>query len=90
MELYEGVTRTRTPEAEREAVLTVLDSKTVVPADQVVMRRAGELSSDLITDGQRTNREDCIVAAKAFGEEEPVLTRKTTHFDRISGLEVVS
>jgi tRNA(fMet)-specific endonuclease VapC len=90
LELYEGVTRTQKPEKEREQVLSVLDSKAVVPADHGVMRRAGELSGELITDGQQIDREDCIVAATGLQEGEPVLTRNTAHFERIPGLEVVS
>lgn len=90
LELYEGVAQTSKPADEREDVLSVLDSKTVVAADHGVMRRAGELSGELITKGQRVDREDCVVAATALQEGEPVLTRNTAHFKRVPGLETVS
>lgn len=90
LELHEGIAQTDRPEAERTKVLSVLDSKTAVPADHGVMRRAGDLSGDLINDGRRIDREDCVVAATALQEGEPVVTRNTDHFDRIPGLEVIS
>lgn len=49
-----------------------------------------ELSGELITEGQRIDREDCVVAATALQEGEPVVTRNTDHFERIPGLDVVS
>mgnify|MGYP000123811235 FL=1 len=90
LELYEGVRRTDRSEAERESVLEVLDSKAVVPADQSIMRRAGELSVNRYVDGTPIEREDCIVGATALLEDEPVLTRNANHFERIPEVEVVS
>lgn len=88
LELYEGIQRTAKPDAEQQQVLSVLDSKPVVVADHQIMKRAGELSDQLITDGQQIDREDCIIAATALHEDEPVVTRNTAHFDRIPGLTV--
>jgi len=88
LELYEGVTRSTKPEAERRQVLDVLNSKTVVPADGSVARRAGEISGELVADGRPIDREDCVVAATALQEGEPVVTRNADHFERVSGLEV--
>lgn len=87
LELHEGIAQTDRPEAERVEVLSVLDSKPVIPAGHGVMRRAGNLSGDLLNDGRRMNREDCVVAATALQEGEPVVTRDTDHFDRILGLK---
>jgi len=88
LELYEGVRRSDKPDDEKRAVLRVLDSKHVIPADHPVMKRAGELSGDLVAAGERIDREDCVVAATAIGENEPVLTRNESHFDRIPALDV--
>lgn len=88
LELYEGVGRSRKPEAEKRKVLSVLDSKHVIPADHGVMRRAGELSGRLIEDREPIDREDCIIAATAIQENEPVLTRNDSHFGRIPTLDV--
>ncbi|WP_135365312.1 type II toxin-antitoxin system VapC family toxin [Halosimplex halophilum] len=88
LELHEGVGRSDRPDDEKAAVLDVLDSKTVVPADHDVMRRAGRISGELYATGEPIDREDCVIAATALREDEPVLTRNVDHFERIDGLDV--
>jgi predicted nucleic acid-binding protein len=56
LELYEGVERSDRPDDEKAAVLDVLDSKTVVPADHDVMRRAGRISGRLYDAGTPIDR----------------------------------
>ncbi|WP_018258673.1 PIN domain-containing protein [Halomicrobium katesii] len=90
LELYEGVARSRTPETKRERILEILETKHIVSADHTVMRKAGKLSGELINDGERIEREDCIIAATTLLNDEPVLTRNTKHFGRIDGLEIQS
>ena len=69
-------------------MLRVLDSKHVIPADHSIMKHAGEISGRLVSEGQRIDREDCIIAATAIQENEPVLTRNRSHFDRVPNLDV--
>jgi predicted nucleic acid-binding protein len=88
LELYEGIECSQKPADEKQAVLRVLDSKHVIPADHSIMKHAGELSGRLVSEGQRIDREDCIIAATAIQENEPVLTRNRSHFDRVPNLEV--
>jgi predicted nucleic acid-binding protein len=90
LELYEGVVRSQTPETKRERILEILETKHVVSADHSVMRKAGKLSGELINDGERIEREDCVIAATALLNDEPIITRNTKHFGRIDGLEVRS
>lgn len=90
LELHEGIIRSETPEQKRSEVLDVLESKHVVDADRTVMRKAGELSGQLITDGQRIEREDCVVAATALLADEPVVTGNVDHFERVPELAVRS
>ena len=90
LELYEGVGRSETPKSKQDAILDVLETKHVVCADQTVMRKAGKLSGALITDGERIEREDCVIAATGLLEDEPVITRNEKHFERIDSLEVRS
>ena len=90
LELYEGVARSQTPDAKRERILEILETKHVVSADQTVMRKAGKLSGELINDGERIEREDCIIAATALLNDEPIITRNSEHFGRIDGLEIRS
>ena len=90
LELYEGVARSQTPETKRERIFEILETKHVVSADHTVMRKAGKLSGELINDGERIEREDCVIAATALLNDEPVITRNTKHFGRIDSLEVRS
>jgi len=90
LELYEGIGRTDAAGDKQERVLAVLDSKAIVDADETIMRKAGRLSGELIADGERIDREDCIIAATALLADEPVVTRNTAHFERIDGLAVRS
>lgn len=90
LELHEGVIRSETPAEKRSDVLDVLESKHVVDADRTVMRKAGELSGQLITEGRRIEREDCVVAATALLADEPVVTGNVDHFERVPELTVRS
>lgn len=90
LEIYEGVAQADRPEDETSRVLEVLDSKHVVPADHELMRDAGTISGELYRDGRPIDREDCIVAATALRDDEPVVTRNPDHFRRVPGVDVVS
>lgn len=89
LELHEGIARSDTPADERRKVLEVLDSKTVVPADEDVMGHAGELSEELAVRGEPIDREDCIIAATALQEDEPVVSRTVDHFERVPNVDVL-
>jgi predicted nucleic acid-binding protein len=88
LEVYEGIIGAEKPEQERSRVMRVLDSKHVISSDFGVMKHAGELSGKLRHSGEAIDREDCVIAATAINESEPVLTRNKSHFDRIPGLDV--
>jgi tRNA(fMet)-specific endonuclease VapC len=90
LELYEGIVRVMNSDAERRKVRAVIDTKPVIPADQVVMKKAGTVSGQLITEGDQIDREDCVIAATAVIEEEAIVTRNVDHFERIGGIEVRS
>lgn len=90
LELYEGVARAFDSETERERVRDVIDTRPVVPADRTVMAKAGRISGELITEGMAIDREDCVVAATALIEEQPVVTRNVSHFERVGDLDVRS
>lgn len=90
LELHEGVRRSETPRETREAILEVLESKTIVDADGEMMGEAGRISGELHDRGEPIEREDCIVAATALAEDEPVVTRNVDHFERIPEVEVRS
>ncbi|SIQ69513.1 hypothetical protein SAMN05421858_0109 [Haladaptatus litoreus] len=89
-ELFHAIERTMDSESEREKVRNVIETKTVVPADTPVMRKAGRLHGALQNDGTPIGESDCIIAATGLIADEPILTRNVTHFERIDGLQVES
>lgn len=90
LELYEGIERSSRPQAERSKVAAVLDSKHIIPATHELMQQAGRFSGMLAEDGTPIDREDCIIAATALLEDDPVITRNEGHFSRIEDIEVVT
>lgn len=88
LELYEGLYQIDKSEPEKQSIRDVIRSKNVLAADHDVMKEAGHLSGQLLQTGQQVDREDCIIAATALKEGEPVLTRNNDHFERIPGLGV--
>lgn len=88
LELYEAVPQLAVPAERRRRILDVLDTRHAVAADETVMRKAGKLSGELVARGEEIDREDCIIAATALLNDEPVVTRDRNHFERIDGLDV--
>jgi len=89
-ELYYGVGYTDRDQAERQKVDSVIGSKYIRPADTAVMRKAGEMDGQLSRDGLSVGQADLIIGATALVEDEPVLTRNVSEFERIPGLDVES
>lgn len=87
-ELYFGIERAMHSDAERRRVRDVIDTKAVLPADRAVMKKAGKIRGRLTNDGRTIDPGDCVIAATALVEEQPVVTRNVDHFDRIDALEV--
>jgi len=88
LELHEAVPQLDVPEERQQKILDVLDTRHVVPADDRVMRKAGKISGELVSQGEEIDREDCIIGATGLLTDEPVLTRNSDHFERIDGLVV--
>lgn len=83
-ELYYGIERSNQPNAEREEVQAVLESKPVHDADGSVMRKAGRLAGGLANEGTPVGDGDVIIAATADVVDEPVLTRNIDDFERLN------
>src|SRR3990167_8528970 len=75
-------------EEQKERVKTALKAITTVPVSFEIAWSAGEISSSLKKKGLEIELPDCIVAATAAQVNEPVLTKNTSHFQRITGLKV--
>jgi len=48
------------------------------------------ISRELGASGELTGSNDLWIAATAIAREAPLLTRNRDHFDRVSGLQVIS
>lgn len=90
MELWEGVHLTESSAEERDRVEELLDGLYETPFDRECGKEAGRISAELVTSGQGIEDADVMIAATALLHDEPVLTRNTSHFERIDGLDVRS
>lgn len=52
------------------------------------MSIAGRLHGELAAAGDRIEQNDYIIGATALTEDEPVVTRNASHFERIDGVSV--
>lgn len=90
-ELYWGIGYLDTPRAERERVDSVLGSKPVYDVTPEIARKAGRIAGRLSAEGRPLNDPaDEIIGATGVVHDEAVLTANVDHFERISGLDVVT
>ena len=90
MELWEGIHLADATEAERAAVEELLTEIDEFPFDRECAMVAGRLSADLMTAGDPIDESDVMIAATGLVHDQSVVTRNVDHFERISGLSVVS
>ncbi|XGI82776.1 PIN domain-containing protein [Halorutilales archaeon Cl-col2-1] len=90
MELLEGAYLSDTTDEEIEAVRTLLEGLNHYSFDTEDGIAAGKISADLIQKGERVGIEDTMIGAVALNENEKVLTRNVSDFERIEGVEVES
>lgn len=89
MELAEGIHLADSSKRERDAVRSLLSDVRSVPFDTDCAIEAGRISATLISNGQRIETADIQISATALVHDEPVITRNTTHFERIEGISVI-
>lgn len=88
-ELYWGIGYVETPQAEKDAVDAVLETKEVYEVTPEIARKAGRIAGELSSQGNPLNDPgDEIIGATGVVHDEPVLTKNVDHFKRIPGLEV--
>lgn len=87
-ELFDGVERSFDSSTEREAVVDILETKSVLPADGPVMRTAGRMHGRSVGRGRPVDNRDCVIAATARAHDEPVLTRNVDDFEQFEDVEV--
>lgn len=68
---------------------SIIDNLDLIPVDEVIAEKAGEIMAGLIQEGDRIEINDVYIAATALIHNEKVLTSNTEHFKRIEGVEIV-
>ncbi|MFH1916410.1 MAG: PIN domain-containing protein [Nanoarchaeota archaeon] len=66
------------------------DSTIILDVNRTIARRAATLGQELQKKGLLIDPEDCVIAATAILENEPIVTRNVKHFSRIPGLKIVT
>ncbi|HEV8575215.1 MAG TPA: PIN domain-containing protein [Dehalococcoidia bacterium] len=75
-------------ERELRVLKNVLDGPDYIEMNRNAWARAGQISMDLDTAGQRIPVTDALIAAVALEGQHEVLTRDKRHFERVPGLRL--
>lgn len=89
-ELYDGLARSRNPDADSEALRLFLEAVDVVPLDDAACQVFGEERARLRDKGNLIGDMDILIGATAISNELTLLTNNTRHFERMQGLSIVS
>ena len=89
-ELYIGVGMGEMPAAERQQIERIVDARPIVQTTEEIARHAGRIDGELRAEGRPIDVGDATIGATALVNAEPVITGNPDHFERISGVEVVT
>ena len=88
-ELYEGLARSRNPDADSEALRLFQEAVEVVPLDDAACRVFGEEGARLREEGNLIGDIDILIGATAISKNLTLLTNNTRHFERMQGLKLI-
>ena len=88
-ELYEGLAKSRNPDADSEALRLFLEAVEVVPLDHAACRVFGEERARLREEGNLIGDMDILIGATAVSNGLTLLTNNRRHFERMQGLNIV-
>lgn len=89
-ELYRGIAFGSRPEAEQRKIDDILQTLLQFDFTSEAARLAGKISGDLSKRGQTLNPVDLFISATALVHGQTVVTRNKAHFERVTGLQVLS
>lgn len=87
-ELQSGLARSGKSSSEQNKVRAALDQQNIIPVDNTIAEKAGDIHGTLITQGKTIGSFDCVIAATALLNGETVLTKNVKDFERIAGLKI--
>ena len=89
-ELYEGVFYSTDPQSEERALLNFLSAVEVVPLDDEICRLFARERGSLRSAGAIIGDLDILIGATALRYGLTLLTNNLRHFQRITGLDIIS
>ena len=89
-ELYEGLARSRNPDADSKALHLFVEAVEVVPLDDAACQVFGEERAKLRKEGNLIGDMDILIGATAISNGLTLLTNNTRHFERMQRLNIVS
>ena len=89
-ELYEGVFYSTNPQSEERAMLDFLPAVEVIPLDDQICRLFARERGRLRSTGAIIGDLDILIGATALRHDLTLLTNNRRHFERITGLDIIS
>ncbi|MBS3084062.1 PIN domain-containing protein [Candidatus Pacearchaeota archaeon] len=93
-EIIVGLHLTRTKkyssQEEKDKVMNLINSLHVLELDKESAILAGEIQAELENKGEIIDIEDIMIGAIAKHNNETLITRNKKHFEKISGLKILS
>lgn len=87
-EIYAGIFRGGGRPVKENAFLDFLREAQVLPLDEAIMRRFGQVQANLRDTGQGIGVPDVLIAATALHHDLTLVTRNLDHFRRVPDLKI--
>jgi predicted nucleic acid-binding protein len=89
-ELYHGAHKSKESEKNIQAINLLINRLSILPLTSKGAQKAGHIYAQLERDGQPIGLRDTFIAAIALTRGYIVTTRNQQHFNKISGLSIIS
>lgn len=87
-ELFYGAENSNHSEENKIAVENFIMTLGIIQSDILIMKRFGEIKSNLYKKNMMLPDADILVAATALEKSDAIVTGNVKHFERISGLKI--
>ena len=88
MELWRGAILSNATEKEKTKINELISSFAILPLDEKSAKEAGEIETELLKAGSKTETEDVMIAGICRANGEKLVTRDQ-HYAKISGLKII-
>ena len=87
-ELYTWVYKVPQPSRRMEVMLTMLGEVQVVPVDEIIAEKFGQVRAGMLGRGTVVATSDLLIAVTALHLDYTVVTHNTKHFSMVPGLRL--